>query len=119
MHMNGKPARFKKSFLKIMHEIAMERSAQDEKWGIQNHPNGTSDDVRLICEAQAAKRRCSELAARGHLDWKSILSEEVAEAFATGNDNDLRTELLQVAAVAIAWIECVERRNTSNGPKSH
>lgn len=40
-----------------------------------------------------------------------MLLEEVAEAFAESDDARLRAELVQVAAVAQAWIESIDRRS--------
>jgi hypothetical protein len=36
--------------------------------------------------------------------------EEVGEALQADNDADLRAELVQVAAVAMAWIDAIDRR---------
>ena len=41
--------------------------------------------------------------------WDVILMEEVAEAISAENRTDRITELLQVAAVAIAWAENIKR----------
>lgn len=62
-----------------------ERIKQDAKWGIQDHD------------------------AKG---WLPILTEEVGEAAKAMNENDpgLREELIQVAAVAMAWVEAMDRR---------
>lgn len=77
--------------------IIMEREKQDAKWGEQNH-----DDFR----------------------WLSILGEEFGEvAHAVceqlqdeyGDDElreNLEIELVQVASVCVAWIECLRRRDT-------
>jgi NTP pyrophosphatase (non-canonical NTP hydrolase) len=72
--------------------ISQERRRQDEKWGEQNHP----DPV-----------------------WLAILTEEVGEAAqevltkefgdAAKGHGSLREELVHVAAVAAAWIECLDR----------
>jgi len=70
----------------IAFEIEMERRRQLRKWGEQNH-NGTT--------------------------WATILIEEVGEACKEVNEavsvERLREELIQVAAVAVAWIECIDR----------
>jgi len=71
-------------------EVRAERFAQDRRWGEQNH---------------------------GPFQWLSILVEEVGEACQAANKahwndaswNDYRTELVQVAAVACAAIECLDR----------
>ncbi len=72
-------------------KILNERLRQDEKWGVQDHP----DEI-----------------------WLAILVEEVGELceavlhekFKMGGDKDVRTEAIQIAAVALAWIECHERQ---------
>jgi NTP pyrophosphatase (non-canonical NTP hydrolase) len=75
---------------KVMIDIAEERQRQNEKWGEQNHDDYT---------------------------WLAILSEELGETAQAALHNEfggdakgtLRTELVQVAAVAIQWLECIDR----------
>ncbi len=76
----------------VLFEVAVERQKQDEKWGEQNHPPA---------------------------DWLMILGEEVGEANRAAlearfevPDSDItyyRDELIQVAAVAVAAIESLDR----------
>lgn len=74
----------------VLREVGEERQAQDGKWGKQNHENFL---------------------------WMTVLSEEVGEAakaamhdmFGGPDAGNLRAELVQVAAVAVAWIECLDR----------
>ena len=47
---------------------------------------------------------------RGSLAWDGILLEEVYEAFAEEDPIKLRSELVQVAAVAVQWIAAIDRR---------
>lgn len=76
---------------KIVDEILNERKKQDIKWGQQNHNNAT---------------------------WNLILSEEVGEVaksilearFGNARLEETREELIQVAAVALAWLECIDHR---------
>ncbi|MCB8942523.1 MAG: hypothetical protein H6658_01985 [Ardenticatenaceae bacterium] len=80
----------------IFQEIANERAKQDGKWGEQNH-----DDYR----------------------WLAILTEEIGEVaqaalhdeFGGRAAGTLQDELIQVAAVAVSWLECIERRNGTTG----
>ena len=81
----------------IFEEIHHERNNQDQKWGVQDHlPD----------------------------KWHTILMEELGEAckesleaYPTGEPlrdklgalEDWRAEMIQVAAVAVAAIECFER----------
>lgn len=77
---------------RILGEILKEREAQDVKWGEQNHKP---------------------------IEWVAILTEEVGEVSAealelhfdhAGNSLErYRAELVQVAAVALAMLECLER----------
>jgi len=82
--------------------VAMERIKQDAKWGEQNH-----SDLR----------------------WLPILIEEVGEVGETVNEayphkerlykyeaciENLEYELIQVAAVCMAWVECIRQREKEN-----
>lgn len=68
-------------------------------------PNDTAvaDYAKLIVDSLAAK-------GKGIVTWRDILHEEVCEAFAETDPVKLREELIQVAAVAVAWVETLERR---------
>jgi len=79
----------------IFEDIKRERKAQDAKWGEQNHKP---------------------------IEWVAILTEEVGEVSKEALENhfkgqyrgvfqfaNYRKELIQVAAVAVAMIESLER----------
>ncbi len=79
----------------VLAEVQAERARQDERWGEQN----------------------------GHdFEWVSILTEAVGESAQAANEanfqsgktrgdfSHLRAELVQVAAVAVAWIGAIDRR---------
>lgn len=75
---------------KIFKEVQAERDRQDEKWGEQNHKPPR---------------------------WSVILSEEVGEvnkAILEEDAPNYRHELIQVAAVAILMIECLDRNMPSH-----
>jgi hypothetical protein len=88
----------------VMEDIVHERLRQDEKWGIQEH---------------------------SVMKWSTILGEEFGEACKEAlefdqpyvddeNISKLRAELVQVAAVAAAWIEHLDRGTCWCGmPKGH
>jgi NTP pyrophosphatase (non-canonical NTP hydrolase) len=70
---------------KVYEDIITERQRQDSLWGEQNHHP---------------------------LKWLAILGEEVGEsnkAILEGSLLKYREELIQVAAVAVAAIECLSR----------
>ena len=91
-------------------DVAGELARQVELWGEQNHPDGTGGAgyERL---ADLAKQRCKLAVATGALTWRMILDEEIAEAFAESDPVRLREELVQVAAVALNWVDCIDRRS--------
>jgi hypothetical protein len=98
-------------------EVAAERARQDVKWGEQNHPHGTGYSSSLESDrdrADMARSRCNWAAARGAVTWRHILEEEVCEAFAETDPDLLRAELIQVAAVATAWAEAIDRRPSAS-----
>lgn len=110
----------------VLAEVQAERASQEAKWGEQNHPDGTGpaldatfDDhepyALMLAEhntdlARIATRRCDAYHRVGRGTWEHILTEEWAEALACDDPDELRDELLQVAAVAVAWVEAIDRR---------
>lgn len=90
-------------------EILLERFRQNEKWGEQNHEDGTGD---ASWKYMASEQKIDNdwLVSINALTWLDILAEEVYEAFAESDENLLLEELNQVAAVAVAWRECIIRR---------
>jgi hypothetical protein len=77
---------------KVYEYIDDERARQSAKWG-GVHAWGTGD--------------CSSPAVRGPVKMTVLMEEvgEVARALLDGNADQLETELVQVAAVAVAWLE--------------
>lgn len=97
-------------------DVVAERDRQDRKWGQQSHPDGTGARVEVVPLwdavdfAEWAKHATDSSAQAGEVTWRHILLEEVAEAFAESDPELLRTELVQVAAVAVQWVEAIDRR---------
>lgn len=123
----------------VLAEVARERARQDEKWGEQNHPSGSPapDGVSVdfhvsaiyeICSEIRAKFLCDTAAARGECTFAHIAIEELCEAVTAACDEastldvsymdgppeaKTRAELVQLAAVVVAWIEAIDRRSKS------
>lgn len=96
----------------ILKEIYKERLRQEEKWGEQNHPDGTkekwsevADGMKAVCEIKAEK---------GELTWHDILEEEIWEAYGETDPALLRAELIQSAAVLVNWIGAIDRRTNDS-----
>lgn len=114
---------------RVYSEIAAERRRQDEKWGEQNHPDGTGPDWRILghgaVEWLAFVRAALDQTTKPGMAWRDgeyevlsptgpmwllIALEEVFEALVESDPEKLRAELIQSAAVHVAWIEAIDRR---------
>ena len=94
----------------VLLEVFAERTRQDDKWGEQNWSIG--GDVVFTVSANNSKANTEQNAQEGTLTWRHILQEEFWETF-ENDDSDpqsQRAELVQVAAVAVAMIECIDRK---------
>lgn len=97
---------------RVLGEIALERVAQDAKWGEQNHPILPIDpsmEHHLRMEERQARAVYERHADEGMVSWYDILREEFCEVFIERNPPAQRHELIQVAAVAVAMVECIDR----------
>lgn len=93
----------------VLWEVQRERQRQHAKWGEQNLPDGTGGPLTALF-ADAYRRACQAAAKDGRCTFHHILREEVFEAAAETDAAKLRAELVQVAAVAVQWIEALDRR---------
>lgn len=93
----------------VLNEVVEELHRQNAKWNEQNHPDGTST-ARWAADEEVARRTTDEHARLGTCTWLDILREEVFEAFAEESPALLRAELIQVAAVAVQWVQAIDRR---------
>lgn len=94
----------------VLGDVLLERKRQDQKFGEQGHrADGTSQIY--INGANNARFECDFAEKRGGASWRHIMTEEVCEAFAETDAKALRAELVQVAAVACAWIEAIDTRS--------
>ena len=78
---------------RVIDLILNECARQDEKWG---------DDRK-----------------QGDMVWLTILMEEVgesAEAILKGLPAQTEIEVIQVAAVALSWLKCIEQREEGDEP---
>ncbi|MEU5991267.1 nucleoside triphosphate pyrophosphohydrolase [Spirillospora sp. NPDC047418] len=94
---------------RVLADVRAEREAQDRMWGVQEFPDGSGPEY--IEDAEEAKQECATAYQRGELTWRHILTEEFFEALAESDPAALRAELVQTAAVAVKWIESLDRRH--------
>jgi hypothetical protein len=95
----------------IFTEILKERINQNKQWGEQNHPMLYEEHLKTTRESMMdAQRVCALNASIKKLSWYDVLMEEVLEAFAETEPEKQRQEMIQVAAVAVAIIESLDRK---------
>lgn len=106
----------------VLAEVGEERVRQRHAHGEQVHlPDGTGPGVEFLLEGTASqvrdhvRRGVDVWATDGRSQWAPILLEEVFEAFAEDDPARLRAELVQVAAVAVQWIEAIDARAVTHG----
>lgn len=93
---------------RIVPDLLDERYRQLKKWGPQSHPDGTGTAYGR--HAALARQTCDSRFKNGVGTWADILLEEVYEALAESERKPLRDELVQVCAVALAWIQDLDER---------
>lgn len=108
----------------VLCEVAAERARQASKWGPQDYPslcqallqrdggcspNRMAEEYEIPSESRA-KFLCDTAFDRGEGTYAHVLVEEVSEAVCAMDDATIRGELVQVAAVAVAWVEAIDRR---------
>lgn len=99
--------------MELAMEVFKEVKRQDERWGEQNHEDGTGPDETMpdhrmydgcLYDVRTALNEGKET-------WALILLEEVFEVLVEDDPKSIREELVQVAAVAQNWISAIDRRS--------
>lgn len=89
---------------RVTFDVIRERQRQNELWGDVDLPNGPvveSDEAMLLIARHVCETDPS---------FRSVLYEEVLEAFTARTDEERETELIQVAAVAVRWVRQLRRK---------
>lgn len=111
---------------RILAQIADELGRQILKWGEQDHPSirpfrpdyPLSELTQELCAYYGiptpvqATQNCDDRHRFGDGSWADIAVEELSEAVAAAIDGDdsCRAELVQLGAVVVAWIQCIDQR---------
>jgi hypothetical protein len=95
--------------IRVAWDLVLERANQDQKFGEQNRPNGTGDS-HYWKMAGIAKMNYKIADRENKLTFNHILTEEYYEALAERDEDKLRAELVQVGAVAMQWVEAIDRK---------
>ncbi len=96
-------------------DIRRERERQAKRFP-PDHPDGTGWDAPLrIPSVLKIRAECRGAFGRGEGTWLHVLVEEVGEVSDADKPQELRAELIQVAAVAQAWVEAIDCRGEHDG----
>jgi len=104
----------------ILAAIIQERARQDDKFGPVDHlrlPNGTGDG-HAVNQLRYARQDYTWAEEAGTLTMGHILREEFWEAMTESDDDKLRAELIQVAAVCVKWCEIIDARRVEAKDKA-
>jgi NTP pyrophosphatase (non-canonical NTP hydrolase) len=82
----------------LLSHIAIERASQDDKWGEQNH-----DPVIWLGILMEEVGELAQTILSWHFDRGRTNKQHVSHS------TNMRNEAIQVASVAVAFIECLER----------
>jgi hypothetical protein len=94
---------------RIADDLVAEIARAQAKFGSQTSvPDGTTDAFAPEC--RNARAACQDAFAHGFGTWQMILEEEFWEACTESDPAKLRAELLQVAAVALRWVDAIDSR---------
>jgi hypothetical protein len=92
-----------------LRDVAGERGRQYARFGEQDLPRGADAVLRAILRGQLGTCRKQIAALHPNEPWDLVLLEETCEALLEDDPVKLRAELVQVAAVAVQWIEAIDR----------
>ena len=96
---------------KVLLEILEERKRQHQTHGEQNWPSGTGAPYFSTLR-QHYQTDCDYAFEHGLGTWVHILQEELYEVLAESDPKRIRAELIQLAAVAVQWAECIDRNQS-------
>lgn len=105
----------------VLSDVRAERARQFAKYGDNSYlEDGTGPDVPWLGPFTGAGALDIEQALRedyglykavnGEPSWLNLVREEMAEAFKEVDPTNLRAELIQVAALAVSWVEKIDAR---------
>lgn len=112
----------------IAEDVLRECDRQVELWGVQHRPAFTHFDAiehaetfSTAMDTDLAKGLCDFKMNDGTASWNDIILEEFMEArdeAMFGNEDALRVELVQLAAVIISSIQDLDRRTSERDARA-
>jgi hypothetical protein len=105
----------------VLEDVAHERERQFRQYGDNaSHEDGTGPETRWCLPVSSNSAEKLEIMFRenyedyqeetGDVTWVHLVLEEVAEAFKETDSVRLEEELIQLAALAVCWVEKIRER---------
>ena len=101
----------------VFREVALASATLDAKYGREDLPDSVGGDLlgrashHGVYVASLARFVVERAEFNGSLTWADLLTEEVARVVGVADDAvALREELVEAAALCVAWIEAIDRR---------
>ncbi len=98
--------------------VAVERAKNALKWGEQNWPDGTGPSVIRLRKRDAIQAQVNAGMKSGAVSYYQILKEEFREVACEDDESQLIDELVDVASVAMDWIETIQRRQAARAAQA-
>lgn len=105
----------------VLNDVSEERTRQFRRYGTNDDlKDGTGPETRWLGPYTGVSASMIEADLRaeyedfegetGTVTWLHLVREEIAEAFCEDDPSRLRDELIQVAALAVSWVEKIDAR---------
>lgn len=101
---------------KVLNEVALRRQQEDGQEGFfRDYADGCAGQAingpTLTRDKQNAREAVQRTQQAGNrVTWRHQLEEATLRVIATGDAEDLRSDLIVTAAICVAWVEAIDRR---------
>lgn len=102
------------SFSSLLMGVWKERDHLAAELGDHDRADGTGY-AYMREKAEIAANECDTRLMAGRGSWRLLLRKQVTRAFAGMDAAELRPALIRVAAIALAWVEAIDRRTAEAG----
>ena len=104
--------------LGVVSDVLVERATMLSRWGDPSYPSvaGLSYSVEArvglydLPTPEKARAETEGLRGSGDLDWATISVQSLSDAVSASDETARRIEVVQLAAVALAWVEDIDRQ---------
>jgi hypothetical protein len=100
----------------VLSEVALARAEQDDSEGYFRDFADTSADMSSVSRSPEDWAKLRRLATSGKRPWLAQLAMRVGAVEQSSDLSRLRSSLLAIAELCVAWVEALDRRELENKP---